>query len=393
MPRNDDILATRKPVGPLGIIPLKSCEPLGDKVDAYLVKWRKNRKSDHLDFVEKTNYTSDTYKISVSCPRFGSGEAKGQINESVRGLDLYLMVDVTNYSLTYSLCGQTNHMSPDDHYADLKRVIAAVGGKAKRITVIMPFLYESRQHRRTARESLDCAMALQELVAMGVENIITFDAHDPRVQNSIPLHGFESVQPAYQFIKGICKHVKDLQIDNDHLMIISPDEGGTGRAVYMATVLGVDMGMFYKRRDYSKIVDGRNPIVAHEFLGSSVEGKDVIIVDDMISSGESMIDVARQLKKRKARRIFCVSTFGLFTNGLASFDKAVEEGLIYKVVTTNLVYQTPELLSRDYYISCDMSKYIAYIIDTLNHDCSISSLLDPYERIDNLITKYRKGEY
>ncbi|MBQ1917094.1 MAG: ribose-phosphate pyrophosphokinase [Lachnospiraceae bacterium] len=393
MPRNDDTLATRKPVAPLGIISLKSCEPLGDKVDAYLVKWRKNRKSDHLDFVDKANYTSDSYKISVSIPRFGSGEAKGQINESVRGLDLYIMVDVTNYSLTYSLCGQTNHMSPDDHYADLKRVIAAVGGKAKRITVIMPFLYESRQHRRTARESLDCAMALQELVAMGVENIITFDAHDPRVQNSIPLHGFESVQPAYQFIKGICKHVKDLQIDNDHLMIISPDEGGTGRAVYMATVLGVDMGMFYKRRDYSKIVDGRNPIVAHEFLGSSVEGKDVIIVDDMISSGESMIDVARQLKKRKANRIFCVSTFGLFTNGLDSFDKAVEEGLIYKVVTTNLVYQTPELLSRDYYISCDMSKYIAYIVDTLNHDCSISSLLDPYERIDKLITKYRKGEY
>ena len=393
MPRNDDTLATRKPVAPLGIISLKSCEPLGDKVDAYLVKWRKNRKSDHLDFVDKANYTSDSYKISVSIPRFGSGEAKGQINESVRGLDLYIMVDVTNYSLTYSLCGQTNHMSPDDHYADLKRVIAAVGGKAKRITVIMPFLYESRQHRRTARESLDCAMALQELVAMGVENIITFDAHDPRVQNSIPLHGFESVQPAYQFIKGICKHVKDLQIDNDHLMIISPDEGGTGRAVYMATVLGVDMGMFYKRRDYSKIVDGRNPIVAHEFLGSSVEDKDVIIVDDMISSGESMIDVARQLKKRKANRIFCVSTFGLFTNGLDSFDKAVEEGLIYKVVTTNLVYQTPELLSRDYYISCDMSKYIAYIVDTLNHDCSISSLLDPYERIDKLITKYRKGEY
>ena len=393
MPRNDDTLATRKPVAPLGIISLKSCEPLGDKVDAYLVKWRKNRKSDHLDFVDKAHYTSDSYKISVSLPRLGRGAAKGQINESVRGLDLYIMVDVTNYSLTYSLCGQTNHMSPDDHYADLKRVIAAVGGKAKRITVIMPFLYESRQHRRTARESLDCAMALQELVAMGVENIITFDAHDPRVQNSIPLHGFESVQPAYQFIKGICKHVKDLQIDNDHLMIISPDEGGTGRAVYMATVLGVDMGMFYKRRDYSKIVDGRNPIVAHEFLGSSVEGKDVIIVDDMISSGESMIDVARQLKKRKANRIFCVSTFGLFTNGLDSFDKAVEEGLIYKVVTTNLVYQTPELLSRDYYISCDMSKYIAYIVDTLNHDCSISSLLDPYERIDKLITKYRKGEY
>ncbi|MDD6380427.1 MAG: ribose-phosphate pyrophosphokinase [Lachnospiraceae bacterium] len=392
MPANDDILATRKPVAPLGLISLKSCEELGDKVDCYLVKWRKNRKSDHLDFVEQNNYKSDTYKISVSCPRFGSGEAKGTINESVRGLDLYIMVDVTNYSLTYSLCGQTNHMSPDDHYADLKRVIAAVGGKAKRITVIMPFLYESRQHRRTARESLDCAMALQELVSMGVDNIITFDAHDPRVQNAIPLHGFESVQPAYQFIKGICKHVRDLHLDNDHLMIISPDEGGTSRAVYMATVLGVDMGMFYKRRDYSKIVDGRNPIVAHEFLGSSVEGKDVIIVDDMISSGESMIDVARELKKRKANRIFCVATFGLFTSGLKAFDDAVEEGTIFKVVTTNLVYQTDELLSRDYYISCDMSKYIAYIIDTLNHDCSISSLLDPYERIDRLVSKYRKGE-
>ncbi|MDD6429146.1 ribose-phosphate pyrophosphokinase [Candidatus Weimeria sp. HCP3S3_B5] len=389
MPANDDILASRKPVAPLGLISLKSCEALGDKVDCYLVKWRKNRKSDHLDFVDQNNYKADTYKISVSCPRFGSGEAKGTINESVRGLDLYIMVDVTNYSLTYSLCGQTNHMSPDDHYSDLKRVIAAVGGKAKRITVIMPFLYESRQHRRTARESLDCAMGLQELVNMGVENIITFDAHDPRVQNAIPLHGFESVQPAYQFIKGICREVKDLSIDNDHLMIISPDEGGTSRAVYMATVLGVDMGMFYKRRDYSKIVDGRNPIVAHEFLGSSVEGKDVIIVDDMISSGESMIDVARELKKRKARRIFCVATFGLFTNGLASFDKAVEEGTIFKVVTTNLVYQTEELLSRDYYINCDMSKYIAYIIDTLNHDCSISSLLDPYERIDKLIGKYK----
>ena len=392
MPANDDILATRKPVGPLGLISLKSCEELGDKVDCYLVKWRKNRKSDHLDFVEQNNYKSDTYKISVSCPRFGSGEAKGTINESVRGLDLYIMVDVTNYSLTYSLCGQTNHMSPDDHYSDLKRVIAAVGGKAKRITVIMPFLYESRQHRRTARESLDCAMALQELVNMGVDNIITFDAHDPRVQNSIPLHGFESVQPAYQFIKGICKRVDDLHLDNDHLMIISPDEGGTGRAVYMATVLGVDMGMFYKRRDYSKIVNGRNPIVAHEFLGSSVEGKDVIIVDDMISSGESMIDVARELKKRKANRIFCVATFGLFTNGLKAFDDAVADGTIFKVVTTNLVYQTEELLSRDYYISCDMSKYIAYIIDTLNHDCSISSLLDPYERIDKLVSRYRKGE-
>ncbi|MEE3481888.1 MAG: ribose-phosphate pyrophosphokinase, partial [Lachnospiraceae bacterium] len=318
---------------------------------------------------------------------------KATISDSIRGLDIYILVDVMNYSLTYSMCGQTNHMSPDDHYADLKRTIAAIGGKAHRVNVIIPFLYESRQHKRASRESLDCAVALQELVSMGVDNIITFDAHDPRVMNSIPLHGFESIRPAYQFIKNICKKVKDLELDNDHLMIISPDEGAMDRAVYMANVLGVDVGMFYKRRDYSRVVDGRNPIVAHEFLGDSVEGKDVIIIDDMISSGESMIDVARQLKKRKANRIFAVSTFGLFTNGLESFDKAVEEGVIYKVVTTNLVYQTPELLSRDWFISCDMSKYIAYIIDTLNHDCSLSSLLDPSERINNLLKRYRAGEY
>lgn len=393
MPRNDEALITRKPVGPLGLISLKSCEELGQKVDDYLVKWRADRSSDHLDIVTKASYSADTYMIDAVCPRFGTGEAKGMLNQSVRGLDLYIMVDVTNYSLKYTVCGYENHMSPDDHFQDLKRVIGAVGGRAKRVTVIMPFLYEGRQHRRTGRESLDCATALQELVNMGVDNIITFDAHDPRVQNAIPLHGFETVMPTYQFIKGICKNVKDLKLDNDHLMIISPDEGGTNRAVYMASVLGVDMGMFYKRRDYSRIVDGRNPIVAHEFLGSSVEGKDVIIVDDMISSGESMIDVARELKKRNANRIFCVATFGLFTNGMKSFDEAVKEGVIYKVVTTNLVYQTPEVLSRDYYINCDMSKYIAYIVDTLNHDCSISSLLDPYERIDRLVTKYRKGEY
>ena len=272
----------------------------------------------------------------------------------------------------------------------MKRIIAAVGGKGRRINVIMPFLYESRQHKRSSRESLDCALALQELVRMGVDNIITFDAHDPRVQNAIPLKGFETVQPAYQFIKGILKNCDDLKLDNDHLMIISPDEGGTNRAVYLANVLGVDMGMFYKRRDYSKIVDGRNPIVAHEFLGTSVEGKDVIIIDDMISSGESMIDVATELKKRKANRIFVVSTFGLFTNGLERFDKAVEDGTIYKVVTTNLTYQTPELLSRPYYINCDMSKYIAYIIDTLNHDSSISDLLNPYDRIQKLVSKYKK---
>ena len=388
MPNDERILETM-PDGALGLIPLKSCEELGARVDQYLVGWREKREHAHKNEAAFKGYHRDSYIISTSVPRFGTGEAKGVINESVRGYDLYLMVDVTNYSLTYSVSGHENHMSPDDHYADLKRIIAAVGGKARRITAIIPFLYESRQHKRTARESLDCALALQELTAMGVDNIITFDAHDPRVQNAIPLKGFETVQPAYQFIKGILKNCDDLKLDNDHLMIISPDEGGTNRAVYLANVLGVDMGMFYKRRDYSKIVDGRNPIVAHEFLGTSVEGKDVIIIDDMISSGESMIDVATELKKRKANRIFVVSTFGLFTNGLERFDKAVEDGTIYKVVTTNLTYQTPELLSRPYYINCDMSKYIAYIIDTLNHDSSISDLLNPYDRIERLVSKYK----
>ena len=389
MPNDERILETM-PDGALGLIPLKSCEELGAKVDQYLVGWREKREHAHKNEAAFKGYHRDSYIISTSVPRFGTGEAKGVIKESVRGYDLYLMVDVTNYSLTYSVSGHENHMSPDDHYADLKRIIAAVGGKARRITAIIPFLYESRQHKRTARESLDCALALQELTAMGVDNIITFDAHDPRVQNAIPLKGFETVQPAYQFIKGILKNCDDLKLDNDHLMIISPDEGGTNRAVYLANVLGVDMGMFYKRRDYSKIVDGRNPIVAHEFLGTSVEGKDVIIIDDMISSGESMIDVATELKKRKANRIFVVATFGLFTNGLDRFDKAVADGTIYKVVTTNLTYQTPELLSRPYYINCDMSKYIAYIIDTLNHDSSISDLLNPYDRIQKLVSKYKK---
>ena len=305
--------------------------------------------------------------------------------ESVRGDDVYLMVDVCNYSLTYSLCGHENHMSPDDHYQDLKRIIAACGGKARRITVIMPFLYESRQHKRSARESLDCALALQELTKMGVDNIITFDAHDPRVQNAIPLKGFETVQPIYQFIKYLLKNEKELEIDSDHMMVISPDEGGMGRAIYIANVLGLDMGMFYKRRDYTRIVNGRNPIVAHEFLGTSVEGKDMIIIDDMISSGESMLEVAAALKERKANKIFVFSTFGLFTNGLDKFDKAYENGIIDKVLTTNLIYQTPELLQREWYINCDMSKYIAYIIDTLNHDTTISDLLDPYERIDKLL--------
>ena len=380
------------PVGSLGIIPLEGCKGLGEKVDKYLVDWRTVRESTHHDSLAFSGYQRDSYLLKTKVPRFGSGEAKGVILESVRGTDLYILVDVANYSLTYSLCGHENHMSPDDHYQDLKRIIAAVGGKARRITVIMPFLYESRQHKRSSRESLDCALALQELVRMGVDNIITFDAHDPRVQNAIPLNGFETVQPTYQFIKGLLRNVSDLTIDSNHMKIISPDEGGMGRAIYMANVLGLDMGMFYKRRDYTQIVDGRNPIVAHEFLGSDVAGQDVIVIDDMISSGESVIEVATELKKRKANRIFICATFGLFTNGLEKFDKAYEEGLIYRVLTTNLIYQTPELLNREYYINCDMSKYIAYIIDTLNHDASISDLLNPNERIQTLVNKYKNGE-
>ena len=379
------------PVGKLGIIPLASCRELGEKVDKYLVEWRNTRENEHQSNIAFEGYQRDSYIIGAKVPRFGSGEAKGTLTESVRGYDLYLLVDVCNYSLTYSLCGQINHMSPDDHYQDLKRVIAAIGGKAKSLTVIMPFLYESRQHKRTGRESLDCAIALQELTNMGVKNIITFDAHDPRVQNSIPLSGFETVQPAYQFIKGLLRNEKDLKIDSDHMMVISPDEGGMNRAVYVANVLGLDMGMFYKRRDYTRIVNGRNPIVAHEFLGSDVTGKDVIIIDDMISSGESVLEVASELKRRKANKIFIFSTFGLFTNGLKKFDKAYEEGYITRVMTTNLVYQTPELLEKPYYINCDMSKYIAYIVDTLNHDASISNLLNPNDRIQKLLSKYKNG--
>ncbi|MCI8418084.1 MAG: ribose-phosphate pyrophosphokinase [Lachnospiraceae bacterium] len=380
------------PTGSLGLIPLDSCKELGQKVNDYLVAWRHDSQLEHKSTIMFNGYERDSYLIQVKTPRFGSGEAKGIIQESVRGNDLYLLVDVCNYSLTYPLYNYTNHMSPDDHFQDLKRVIAAVGGKARRITVIMPFLYESRQHKRTSRESLDCALALQELTKMGVENIITFDAHDPRVQNAIPLHGFETIQPTYQFVKGLLGSVDDLQIDSQHMMVISPDEGGMSRAIYMANVLGLDMGMFYKRRDYTRIVNGRNPIVAHEFLGSDVAGKDMLIVDDMISSGDSMLEVACELKNRHAKRIFIFSTFGLFTNGLEKFDAAYEDGTITKVLTTNLVYQAPELLNRPYYVNCDMSKYIALIIDTLNHDVSISELLDPYERIRALVEKYQAGE-
>ena len=392
MLRRTERILENIPVGSLGLICLPGCEELGEKVNDYLVKWRHESGPEYKDDVVFSGYEKDTYLINAQVPRFGSGEAKGILKESVRGKDLYLMVDVCNYNVTYSLTGRTNHMSPDDHFQNLKRMIAAVGGKGRRINVIMPFLYESRQHKRSSRESLDCALALQELVRMGAENIITFDAHDPRVQNAIPLSGFETVSPTYQFIKGLLRTVNDLQIDSQHMMAISPDEGGTNRAVYLANVLGLDMGMFYKRRDYTRIVDGRNPIVAHEFLGSSVEGKDVIIIDDMISSGDSIIDVATELKKRKAKRIYAAATFGLFTNGLDKFDKAYDAGIINGILTTNLIYHTPELLSRPYYINCDMSKYIALIIDTLNHDGSISSILSPNARIQNVVQKYKNGE-
>ena len=389
---NIELLEKSLPVAPIRIAALSGCQDLAKEVDKKLVKFRKELVAKKKSEIIPQGYCEPSFLVECECVRFGTGEGKGYIKESVRGTDLFIMVDVTNYSETYTVCGHENHMSPDNHYQDLKRIISAATGKAHRINVIMPFLYEGRQHRRSKRESLDCALALKELSDMGVSNFITFDAHDPRVQNAIPLSGFETVSPTYQFIKGLLRNVKDLQIDADHMMAISPDEGGTNRAVYLANVLGLDMGMFYKRRDYTKIVDGRNPIVAHEFLGSSVEGKDVIIIDDMISSGDSIIDVATELKQRKANRIFAAATFGLFTNGMEKFDKAYEDGIIHGILTTNLIYQTPELLSKPYYINCDMSKYIALIIDTLNHDGSLSSILSPNERIQHVLQKYKNGE-
>ena len=377
------------PVGPLGLIPLKGMEEFTKKVNDYLVEWRKERESEHKDTLLFSEYEKDNYIIKSTISRFGSGEAKGTIEESVRGDDLYLLVDVCNYSMTYSLSGKINHMSPDDHFQDLKRIIAAIAGKSRRITVIMPFLYESRQHKKTGRESLDCALALQELTNMGVDNIITFDAHDPRVQNAIPLKGFETVQPIYQYTKGLLKNFPDLKVDSEHMMIISPDEGGMRRAIYFANMLKLDVGMFYKRRDYTKVVDGRNPIIAHEFLGSDVEGKDLVIIDDMISSGESVQEVAKELKKRKAKRVFVCATFGLFTNGFAKFDKYYENGIIDGIFTTNLVYQSPNLLSKPYYYNVEMSKYVALIIDNLNHDSTISGLLTPTNRINNFLERVK----
>ena len=382
------------PIGRLGLIPLNSSAALGKKVDDYLVSWRKGRGN---EFAEKyvaayEGYERDSYIIQSQVPRFGSGEAKGIINESVRGDDIYILLDVCNYSLTYSLCGRENHMSPDDHYQDLKRIIAAVGGKARRITVIMPFLYESRQHKRTSRESLDCAIALQELVNMGVDNIITFDAHDPRVQNATPLKGFDNFTPPYQFIRSLLRYEKDLIIDKDHMIVISPDEGALDRAVYFSSVLGVDTGMFYKRRDYSKVVNGKNPIVAHEFLGDNIEGKDVIIIDDMIASGGSMIDTAKQLKAMKAKRVFVCCTFGLFTEGLAAFDEAYANGVFDRVVCTNLTYLPPEILERDYFVTADMSKFLASIVDFMNHDISMGNVLTPTEKIHEVLAKYNARE-
>ena len=386
---NLELLEQALPVAPLKIAALESCREMGQKVNDYIVQFRRETLKEDLNSPLFSNYQTDNYLIECHCPRFGSGEAKGLLKESVRGKDLFIMVDVCNYSLTYSVNGHLNHMSPDDHYQDLKRIISAANGKAHRINVMMPFLYESRQHKRTKRESLDCALALEELVDMGVSNILTFDAHDPRVQNAIPLLGFDNFNPPYQFMKALLRAEPDLQVDKEHLMIVSPDEGAMHRAVYFSNVLGVDMGMFYKRRDYSTIVNGKNPIVAHEFLGSDVKDKNLIIVDDMISSGESMLDVAKQLKDRGAGRVFVCTTFGLFTNGLSAFDEYYEKGYIDRVITTNLTYLPPAALDKPYFVTADMSKFIALIIESLNHDISIGSVLDPTQKIHDLLEKHR----
>ena len=382
------------PVGPLGLIAMRGTEEIAGKVNQWLLKWRKHAEATTMpgDMTTAPGMGREDFLIRTTCPRFGNGEGKGLIKDSVRGLDLYILCDVGAYNCTYDMYGQKVPMSPDDHYMDLKRTIAAVGGKAKRITVIMPMLYGGRQHRRSSRESLDCALMLQELERMGVNNIITFDAHDPRVQNATPEGGFENVMPSYQIFKALLKKEKGLRLDKEHLMIVSPDEGALDRNIFYASVLGVDMGMFYKRRDYTRIVNGRNPIVAHEYMGNEVEGKDIFVADDILSSGESMIDVARNLKSRKANRIFAAVTFPLFTNGLELYNKAYEEGLIDGVISTNLTYRTPELQAAPWFIEADMSKYISYIIATLNHDRSLSKLLSPSDRIAQLKERYEQEQ-
>ncbi len=385
-------LESAMPVAPLKLLALDSCKELGDRVNEYLVDFRKNVHNDIKQDPAFRGYSEENYLIKAACPRFGSGEGKGVLSESVRGKDVFLMVDVCNHSLTYTVNGYENHKSPDDHYQDLKRMIAAIAGKAHRINVIMPFLYEGRQHKRSGRESLDCAYALKELSEMGVSNFITFDAHDPRVQNATPLKGFDNFTPPYQFIRSLLRYEKDLIIDKEHMIVISPDEGALDRAVYFSSVLGVDTGMFYKRRDYSKVVNGKNPIVAHEFLGDNIEGKDVIIIDDMIASGGSMIDTAKQLKAMKAKRVFVCCTFGLFTEGLAAFDEAYANGVFDRVVCTNLTYLPPEILERDYFVTADMSKFLASIVDFMNHDISMGNVLTPTEKIHEVLAKYNARE-
>lgn len=388
---NIKLMESALPVAPLKIAALDSCIDLGKKVNDYIVTFRQDSLKKYLDSPLFSTYKQDNYLIDCQCPRFGSGEAKGILGSSIRGKDLFVMVDVCNHSLTYTVNGHLNHMSPDDHYQDLKRVISAANGKAHRVNVIMPFLYESRQHKRTKRESLDCAFALQELVDMGVSNIITFDAHDPRVQNSIPLHGFDNFNPPYQFMKALLRAEPDLKVDKDHLMIVSPDEGAMHRAVYFSNVLGVNMGMFYKRRDYSTIVNGKNPIVAHEFLGDDMHGKNVIVIDDMISSGESMLDVAKKMKDRGAERIFVCTTFGLFTDGFEKFDEFYANGYIDRVITTNLTYLPAEAYEKPYFVVADMSKFIALIIDSFNHDITMSSVLNPTDKIHRLLERYKSA--
>ncbi len=383
--QNIKLMEKLLPAAPLKIAALESCKEFGKRVDDYIVGFRQATLEEALDSPLYQSYRQDSYLVSCHCPRFGTGEAKGLIDESIRGKDLYLMVDVCNYSLSYTVNGHPNHMSPDDHYQDLKRIISAANGKAHRLNVIMPFLYESRQHKRTKRESLDCALALQELTDMGVDNIITFDAHDPRVQNSIPLHGFDSFNPPYQFIKALLRAEPNLIVDKEHLMIISPDEGAMHRAIYFSNVTGVNMGMFYKRRDYSTVINGKNPIVEHEFLGDDIRGKDVIIVDDMISSGESMLDVAKQIKERGANRVFVCTTFGLFTEGFGIFDDYYSKGYIDRVITTNLTYLPPAAYEKPYFVVADMCKFMALIIDSMNHDVSIGKVLNPTDKIHALL--------
>ncbi len=381
------------PIAPLGLIAMRGTEELGAKINQWLLRWRQfTEETLPGDMSTTPGMGREDFLVRTSCPRFGNGDGKGLIKDSVRGLDLYILCDVGAYNCTYDMYGMQVPMSPDDHYMDLKRTIAAVGGKAKRVSVIMPMLYGGRQHRRKARESLDCAMMLQDLNRMGVKNIITFDAHDPRVQNAIPEGGFESIMPSYQIFKALLKHRKDLRLDKDHLMIVSPDEGALDRNIFYASVLGVDMGMFYKRRDYTRIVNGRNPIVAHEYMGKELDDKDVFVADDILSTGESIIDLAQNLKKRHAKRIFASVTFPLFTNGIELYNQAYEEGIIDGVVSTNLTYRTPELRQAPWFMEADMSKYISYIIATLNHDRSLSKLLDPYDRIHNLMKRYNQEQ-